>query len=253
MTDADPTRVIVWCEHVADRDDPEVRIVYPEGMHEAIAAGLREQLGAAADVRTATLHDADQGLGDDTLAAADVLVWWGHRAHDAVDDERAAAVAGAVLAGMGLIVLHSSHWSKPFRRLMGTSCDLRWREEPTEEVVWGVDPAHPIAAGLPPVFVVPGEEVYCERFDIPAPDELVFVSGFPGGETFRSGCCFRRGAGRVFYFGPGHETSPIYRQPEVLTVLANAVGWARNPARPRLRPDPWQPSPSGWFRGDARR
>ena len=121
---------------------------------------------------------------------------------------------------MGLIVLHSAHLSKIFRRLMGTRCNLRWREADDRELVWTVAPQHPIAAGVPHPIVIPKHEMYGEYFDIPPPDELVFVSSFTGGEVFRSGCCFRRGKGRVFYFSPGHETYPIYHDP---VIAARAV------------------------------
>ena len=80
-------RVTVWGENVHERRDPSVAAIYPDGMHEAIAAGLRERLGAGAEVRTATLDQPDQGLGPDVLEATDVLTWWGHAAHDEVSDE----------------------------------------------------------------------------------------------------------------------------------------------------------------------
>ena len=147
---------------------------------------------------------------------------------------------------MGLVVLHSAHLSKPFVRLMGTSCHLRWREADDREVVWTVAPSHPIARGVPPVFVIPQQEMYGEYFDIPAPDELVFLSSFSGGEVFRGGCCFRRGRGRIFYFSPGHETYPVYRQPEVRRVIANGVLWADGEEAP-LYPDSSIQSPTGWF------
>jgi trehalose utilization protein len=148
---------------------------------------------------------------------------------------------------MGLVVLHSGHYSKIFRRLMGTTCSLRWREADDREVVWTVSPAHPIAAGLPAAFILPAEEMYGEFFDLPQPDELVFISSFTGGEVFRSGCCFHRGWGRIFYFRPGHETYPTYHQPEVRRVIANGVLWARGAGR--LRPTTYTAdnAPSGWY------
>jgi trehalose utilization protein len=210
-------RVTVWNEHRNERGGA----VYPEGIHATIAAALREH---RLDVTTATLQDAGHGL--DGLDDTDVLVWWGHSAHDEVPDEAAERVQRRVLAGMGLVVLHSGHHSKPFRLLMGTSCDLQWREADDRELVWTVAPGHPIASGVPSPIVIPAQEMYGEHFDIPAPDELVFVSSFSGGEVFRSGCCFRRGRGRIFYFGPGHETFPVYHQFEVQRVIANAARWA---------------------------
>ena len=223
-------RVTVWNEGRHDRTDERVRSVYPEGMHGAIAKHLRAQ---GFEVRTATLDEPDHGLTDEVLAATDVLTWWGHAAHHEVRDEIVDKVHKRVLEGMGLIVLHSGHFSKIFRNLMGTSCDLKWREAGEKERIWVVEPGHPIAAGLPEWFEIPNTEMYGERFDIPAPDTLVFISWFPGGEVFRSGCCYLRGRGRVFYFRPGHETFPIYHQPEVLRVISNAVRWAAPVDGPR--------------------
>lgn len=220
------TRVTVWSEHRQERTDPEVAAVYPDGLHEAIAAGLRE---AGFDVRTATLDDPDQGLGEDVLAATDVLTWWGHVAHAEVRDETVERVQRRVLDGMGLIVLHSGHHSRIFRRLMGTSGDLRWREAGERERIWVVDRSHPIAEGLGDSFVLDEEEMYGEAFDVPPPDELVLISWFQGGEVFRSGCCWRRGRGRIFYFRPGHEAHPTYFDPNVRRVLANAVRWSDGP------------------------
>jgi trehalose utilization protein len=225
-------RVTVWSERRQDVTDDAVRAVYPDGIHEAIAAGLRAHDGF--DVRTATLDDPDRGLGDAVLADTDVLTWWGHVAHDAVPNDAVDRVQARVLEGMGLIVLHSGHFSKIFKRLMGTSCDLKWREDAKRERLWVVDPSHPIADGVGESFVLEQEEMYGEHFDIPPPDELVFVSWFEGGEVFRSGCTYRRGNGRVFYFRPGHETHPTYHDPTVRQVIANAARWAAGPrgARP---------------------
>ncbi len=217
------TRVTVWTEHRQDVEEAEVRAVYPDGIHAAIADGLR---GDGFEVRTAHLDEADQGLSDAVLADTDVLTWWGHVAHAEVDDEVVDRVQRRVLDGMGLIVLHSGHYSKIFRRLMGTSGDLKWRESGEHERLWVVDPGHPIAAGLGASFLIEEEEMYGEFFDIPAPDRLVLVSWFAGGEVFRSGCCYTRGKGRIFYFRPGHETYPTYFHPDVRRVIANAVGWA---------------------------
>jgi trehalose utilization protein len=197
--------------------------IYPEGMHSVIAQGLRE---AGFDVRTATLDQPEHGLTDEVLANTDVLTWWGHMAHGEVRDEIVEKVQTRVLEGMGLIVLHSGHYSKIFRKLMGTTCSLRWREADERERIWVLEPGHPISNGLEPYFEIPKEEMYGEHFDIPAPDTLVFVSWFQGGEVFRSGCCYHRGRGKIFYFRPGHESYPTYYQPEVRQVIANAVAWA---------------------------
>ena len=223
-------RVTLWNEHRHERIDEAVRRVYPEGLHAPIADSLRKQ---GMRVGIATLDDPEHGLTEQVLAETDVLIWWGHMAHDEVKDEIVARVQGRVLEGMGLVALHSSHFSKIFKTLMGTTCTLKWREAGERERLWVVAPAHPIAAGLGEGFDIAHEEMYGEFFDIPAPDELVLISSFEGGEVFRSGCCFYRGRGKIFYFSPGHETYPTYYQPEVLHVIANAVRWAA-PAGARL-------------------
>jgi len=239
-------KVTVWGENVHEHINERVAEVYPDGMHEAVAAGLREQLGDGVVVRTATLDQPDHGLTDEVLAATDVLTWWGHLAHADVPDELVDRIQARVLEGMGLIVLHSGHYSKIFRRLMGSACSLKWRESDDREVLWVIDPTHPIAEGLGPAIVIPEHEMYGEFFDIPTPDALVFVSWFSGGEVFRSGCCFHRGKGRIFYFSPGHETYPIYFQPEIRHVLGNAVRWAALP-RPSSLDSTTSHAPTGWF------
>jgi trehalose utilization protein len=221
------TRVTVWNEFRQERSDPPVREVYPDGMHAPIAEGLR---GAGFTVRIATLDEPEHGLTDAVLAETDVLTWWGHAAHGEVEDAIVDRIQARVLAGMGLVVLHSGHHSKIFRRLMGTSCNLKWREAGERERLWVVDPSHPIAEGLGEGFAIDHEEMYGEYFDIPAPDQLVLVGWFQGGEVFRSGCCFERARGRIFYFQPGHETHPTYYLADVQRVIANAVLWASQPA-----------------------
>ncbi|WP_101297599.1 ThuA domain-containing protein [Halegenticoccus soli] len=217
------TRVTVWNEYRHEKDSEAVAEVYPDGIHAAIADGLAER---GFETRTATLDEPEHGLTEEVLDGTDVLTWWGHRAHAEVSDEVVERVRDRVLDGMGLLVLHSGHYSKIFKRLMGTTCGLKWREAGERERVWVVEPGHPIAAGLDEYFEVPEAEMYGERFDVPAPETLVFASWFEGGELFRSGCCYTRGNGRIFYFRPGHETYPIYYQEEILRVLANAVEWA---------------------------
>ena len=218
-------RVTVWNEyrHEKDPNHPSGSI-YPEGMHSAIAKHLRTQPDL--QVRTATLDEPEHGLTDEVLANTDVLTWWGHGAHHEVRDEIVERVQQRVWAGMGLIVLHSGHFSKIFKRLMGTNCHLRWREANEKERIWVTDPAHPIADGLPHYFELPQEEMYGEFFEVPQPDDLVLVSWFQGGDVFRSGCCWHRMSGKVFYFRPGHETHPTYYDENVLKVITNAVRWA---------------------------
>ncbi|MGH6925533.1 MAG: ThuA domain-containing protein [Propylenella sp.] len=225
-------RALVWGENIHERENAAVAKIYPDGMHNTIAAALREDAGIDAD--TATLQEPEHGLPAGRLEQADVLLWWGHRAHGDVADAVVERVAGRVWEGMGLIVLHSGHFSKIFKRLMGTPCSLKWREAGERERLWVINRSHPIAAGLGERIEIPMAEMYGEPFTVPEPAETVFISWYEGGEVFRSGLTFRRGAGRIFYFSPGHETYPIYHQAEVRTVLRNAVRWAYNPA-PRWR------------------
>jgi len=217
-------KLTIWHEFRHEKTSKEVSDVYPDGMHEAIAAYMRQQPGIA--VKTATLDEPEHGLTQEVLDDTDVLTWWGHCAHGDVQDEIVDRVQKRVLDGMGLIVLHSGHMSKPFRRLMGTSGNLRWREAGDRERLWIVNPYHPIAAGFKDYIELKEVEMYGEFFDIPTPDELVFVSWFEGGEVFRSGCCWHRGKGRIFYFRPGHETYPLFYNPDVLKVIDNGVRWA---------------------------
>lgn len=214
--------VTVWNEFRHEKNNEKVASVYPQGMHTAIAEGL----SVNGNIRTATLDETEHGLTDEVLNDTDVLIWWGHMAHDDVQNEIVDRVYQRVLKGMGLIVLHSGHYSKIFKRLMGTTCDLKWREADEKERIWVVNPGHPIAEGIGEYIELPQEEMYGEHFDIPQPDELVMVSWFEGGEVFRSGCCYTRGAGKIFYFRPGHETYPTYYNPQVRKVISNAVKWA---------------------------
>jgi trehalose utilization protein len=224
--------VVIWNEYRHERANEQVREIYPNGIHGALREGLAQQGIAAA---TATLDEPEHGLPAERLDGIDVLLWWGHQAHAEVQDEVVERIHTRVLAGMGLIALHSAHFSKIFKRLMGTSCDLKWRVADERERLWVVAPGHPIVAGLPERIDLAREEMYGEHFDIPPPEELVLVSWFQGGEVFRSGCCFYRGAGRVFYFRPGHETYPTYHQPQIQRVIQNAVRWAAatEPLTPR--------------------
>lgn len=218
------TKVTVWNEYRHEKNDPNIAKVYPEGIHGAIASYLKKE--SDLDVRTATLDEPEHGLTDNILAHTDVLIWWGHKVHKEVSDVVVERVHQRILDGMGLIVLHSGHFSKIFKKLMGTTCNLKWREVGEKERLWVVEPGHPIASGLAPYFEIEAEEMYGERFDIPQPDTLVFISWFEGGEVFRSGLCYHRGKGKIFYFQPGHESYPTFYQPEVLKVINNAVHWA---------------------------
>jgi len=215
--------VTVWNEFRHEKKDAAVIEIYPDGIHECIAAFLKKE--KSFNVRTATLDEPEHGLTDDVLENTDVLIWWGHMHHGDVSDEVAEKVHNRVLRGMGFIALHSSHVAKPFLKLMGTSGSLKWRCDDFERL-WVISPGHPIAEGIGEYVELEAEEMYGEWFDIPAPDELVFISWFSGGEVFRSGCCWNRGAGKVFYFRPGHETNPSYHVLQIQKIIVNAVKWA---------------------------
>ncbi len=221
-------RTIVWGENIHEQINKVVAEVYPLTMHETIAAALNEDKGISAT--TAWLQQPEHGLSEARLAETDVLVWWGHKDHGAVADEIVERVAKRVWEGMGLIVLHSGHYSKIFKKLMGTPCGLKWREAGERERLWVINPSHPIAEGLGEYFEIEYEEMYGEQFAVPEPLETVFISWFQGGEVFRSGLTYRRGAGNIFYFRPGHETYPTYHDANVRKVLRNSVKWAYNVA-----------------------
>jgi trehalose utilization protein len=225
-----PIRVTVWNEFRHEQKDEEIGRIYPQGIHGAIAEGLNTRDGIEA--RTATLDEPEHGLTEEVVANTDVFVWWGHMAHGEVDDAIVDRVHKRVMEGAGLIALHSAHFSKIFKKLMGTTCDLKWREADEKERLWVVAPGHPIVAGIGEYIELDQEEMYGEHFDIPQPDELVFVSWFQGGEVFRSGAAYYRGAGKVFYFRPGHETYPTYYNEEIRSVIANAARWAAPVDRP---------------------
>jgi len=215
--------VTVWNENVHEQEREAVAERYPDGIHGAIADFLED---AGFDVRTATLQEPEHGLPEAVLEDTDVLVWWAHKAIHEVEEDVADRVVEHVLDGMGFVPLHSGKNSKAFKRLMGTSCDIKYRHGGETERVWVVDPGHPIADGLDDHFEIPETEMYGEPYDVPEPDRLVLTSWFAGGEVFRSGCCYRRGRGRIFAFRPGHEAYPIFYQDEVQTVIENAVEWA---------------------------
>jgi trehalose utilization protein len=233
-------RVTVWNEFRHEKHPGPIKEIYPNGIHAVIA----EFLNAEPDIeaRTATLDEPDHGLSDQVLAGTDVLTWWGHMAHHEVRDEIVEKVHARVLDGMGLLAFHSAHFSKIFRKLMGTSCTLKWREAGEKERIWVVQPGHPIAAGLGEYVELPHTEMYGELFDVPQPDNLVFISWFQGGEVFRSGLCYHRGCGKVFYFRPGHESFPIFKDLQVQRIIINAVRWAA-PVASHVKPRVTNPPP----------
>jgi trehalose utilization protein len=240
-----PVRVTVWHEFRHEKQNRTVAEIYPRGMHEALASHLRKNPDF--DVRTATLDEPEHGLTDDMLSTTDVLTWWGHMAHHEVDDRVVEKVHDRIIrGGMGIVVLHSGHFSKIFKRLMGTGCNLKWREEQNErEILWVTRPGHPIVRGINDHFILPREEMYGEYFDVPEPECTFLISSFGGGEVFRSGCTWTRGAGRVVYFRPGHETFPSYHDANVLRVIENAVAWAA--PTPGFKPAEFGNRKLGWM------
>ena len=215
--------VTIFNEFFHERIDDEAKSCYPEGIHKTLAGFLGSDEIA---VRTVTLLDENCGITEEVLKDTDVLVWWGHMKHDDVPDEIAEMVKQQVLCGMGMVFLHSAHHSKPFRLLMGTTCNVSWREDGDHEYLWPVDVGHPITQGIGRYIELEHEETYCEPFEIPEPDKLLFLGSFEGGEAFRAGCCYRRQHGKIFYFQPGHETYPTYYNKDIQTVIRNAVYWA---------------------------
>lgn len=216
-------RITVWNENLHERTEPEVQAIYPLGIHGAIATGIQHP---DFNIHLATLDQPEQGFPDGLLDNTDVLIWWGHALHHLVEDDIVEKIYNRVMKGMGLIILHSGHFSKIFRKLMGTTCDLKWRVAHEKERLWVVNAAHPIVHGIGEFIELKEEEMYGECFDIPTPEELIFISWFEGGEVFRSGCTYTRGLGKIFYFRPGHETYPTYHNKAILQVISNAVRWA---------------------------
>lgn len=217
-------RVTIWNEFRHEKKNPTAAELYPNGIHAKIA----EFLGTCNDVETtlAALDDPEQGLPDEVLDNTDVLIWWGHMYHNEVNDSLAEKIRTRVYCGkMGFIALHSAHKSKPFTSVIGTNGNLSWGRN-QREVVWNLLPSSPIATGIPDHFILDEEELYSEPFYIPQPDALVFGSWFEDGNIFRSGACFLRGAGKVFYFQPGHETCRSFYNPYVQQIIKNAVHWA---------------------------
>ncbi len=224
-------KILVWNEYIHERQSAAIAKIYPDGIHGAIAKGLSRH--SELEIKTATMDMPEYGLSQEALENTDVLIWWAHIKHNELPDEIAARVQKRVLEGMGFIVLHSGHLCKPFVHLMGTCCRSKWRENDEKERIWVIEPGHPIARNLPEYIELPQEETYGERFEIPTPDAVVFVSWFAGGEVFRSGCCFHRGLGKIFYFRPGHEAYPTYYREDILQVLYNAVLWAQPSCGPK--------------------
>jgi trehalose utilization protein len=243
--------VTIWNEYLHEVKEPEIGKVYPKGIHGALA----EELSVNTDfnIRTATLNEPSHGLTDDVLSTTDVMIWWGHMGHHLVDDAIVEKVQHQVLSGMGLIVLHSGHYSKIFRKLMGTNCSLTWREANEKERLWVIEPAHPVMKGMPPYFEIAAEEMYGERFDVPTPDKLLMVSWFQGGEVFRSCATWQRGHGQVVYFRPGHEEYPTYHNEHVVRVITNACRWGAREVNIPTNDAPNVPVALEWVPGASER
>ncbi len=215
--------VVIWNEYRHEKLEDACREIYPEGIHGCIRNFLK--VNSDLDISLAALDDEHQGLPDELLNKTDVLIWWGHMAHHEVSDELVEKIRQRVYAGkMGLIVLHSGHHSKVFREVVGTTGNLSWGRD-QKEVVWNLYPTHPIAKGIPEYFTLELEELYSEPFYIPQPDALVFGSWYEDGFIFRSGVCFERGLGKVFYFQPGHEFCRSFYNEYVQKIITNAVYW----------------------------
>lgn len=220
-----PPRVIVWSEGTAPEDK-----VYPDDINAAIAAGLKKHLQGW-DIETANLASPEQGCSEDSLRRCDVLIWWGHKKHGDVKDEYVDRIVRRVKEeGMGFISVHSSHFAKANKRLMGTRCSwAAYQNDGCRCEVTVSEPGHPIAQGLKG-FTLPCIERYSEPYAVPTP-EAVPLTGtyiYPDGkrEPTRLGLCWKIGKGRMFYFVPGHETCRDFYLPEVQQIIANAVTWA---------------------------
>ena len=222
---ANKIRVTAWNEFRHEKSNDYVKSIYPDGIHGLIKQFL--ETNDDIEVTLAALDDPENGLPDEVLGNTDVLIWWGHMAHHEVPDALVERIRNRVYTGgMGLIVLHSGHHSKVFRQVVGTNGNLSWGRD-QKEIVWNLLPSHPIAAGIPDHFTLETEELYCEPFYVPQPEALVFGSWFEDGFIFRSGLCYTRGAGKVFYFQPGHESCPSYHNQYVQKIITNAVYWAK--------------------------
>ena len=216
-------KVTVWNEYLHEKQFEEVAAIYPKGIHGCIAEFLEK---AGMETKAATLEEPEHGLTQEVLEDTDVLIWWGHMAHGEVSDELVKKIQSRVYLGkMGFVALHSAHHSKPFRAIVGTNGNLSWGRN-QKEIIWNLMPSHEIAAGIPDHFLLESEELYSEPFYIPQPDALVFGAWYEDGHIMRAGACFHRGAGKVFYFQPGHETCRSFFNPYVRRIITNAVRWA---------------------------
>ena len=226
-------RVTVWNEFYDEKQWPEILDIYPGGVHQAIKRFLDRENDL--EVTVSTQQDTEQGLSQELLDRTDVLIWYSHMEKEPIAEERIDAVIRRVLDGMGLIFLHSSLGSQLASQLLGARGHGTYREIGEKERVWVIDRSHPIAQGLNEYFEFPQSEMYGEPCDIPTPDELIFISWYAGGNAARSGYTYRRGAGKIFYFSPGHAWYDVMNREEFQTVVKNAVRRARPPQCPPVQ------------------
>lgn len=212
---------LVWSEGTEPED------VYPRGVRGPIADYLSEETDIEA--RTRSIEDEDQGVSGDDLEWADVILWWGHLRHDDVTDETVDRIEEHVREnGVGFVSLHSAHYARPYKRLIGMSGDLGGHRltDDESEYVEVCAPDHPIAEGVDD-FTLPEVEMFGEPYDIPEPETVVLHSEYSeGDEEFRSGVTFEFGEGRGFYLRPGHEEFEIYLDDNIQRIVTNATRWA---------------------------
>jgi trehalose utilization protein len=224
-----PRTIVVWSEGTAPTN------IYPKDINAAIVEGLKADKRFANDtIIAASLNDPDQGINDELLAKTDVLLWWGHKKHAKVSDELTAKIKQRWMDGkMGFIGLHSAHFAKPNKALMGTACSFScYRTDCTKTKVTVTDKTHPIAAGVPETFTVENGERYGDPYIVPAGYTCVFegLSSLKDGKTDNAKMVFawenvNGSKSRFVYFQLGHETNPIYFDPNVRTIVANATEW----------------------------
>ncbi len=220
-----PVRVTVWNEFDDEKHWPEIMDMYAGGVHEYIARFLRDEEDM--EVTAVTLDDPEYGLPDELLDRTDVLVWYSHMKQDVIPSGKLRKIADRVIEdGMGVIFVHSGFFSNVASFLIGAHGCSAYREIKETERVFVIDRGHPIAKGLPEFFEFPESEMYSEGMGTPTPDETVFLSWYAGGNAARSGMCWKRGAGRVFYFSPGHAWYDVMLHEPFHTVIKNAVRWA---------------------------
>lgn len=213
-------RITIYNEYIHEQEYDDIRKVYPNGIHGCLKEFFDTVEGFETNV--ATFDMTEHGLSEQVLQNTDVLIFWSHARQDEFSEAVADRVCEHIRRGMGFIGLHSAHYSKIMKKILGTSMTLKWRHGDREKL-WCINRSHPIAYKVPEMIELPEEEMYGEYFDIPKPDDIVFMGWFAGGEVFRSGCTFTRGFGKIFYFQPGHEEYPIYYRDEIRQILENAV------------------------------